>query len=132
MYRFNINGMKVRKIWIMKLVYRDDGYSRFSFGMGNHSNHRDIRLDIALSAKDWWHFTNGVCRVLVFTPIRGNFWLDAVSILRFVIFFFFLFFLFLFFCFFQEHNAATSLFSLLQIGALKSCVSSYIRWQILN
>ena len=41
--------------------------------------------------------------------------------------FFFLFFLFLFFCFFQEHNAATSLFSLLQIGALKSCVSSYIR-----
>lgn len=76
----------------MKLVYRDDGYSRFSFGMGNHSNHRDIRLDITLSTEDWWHFTNGVYRVVVFTPIRGNFWLDAVSILRFVIFFFPFFF----------------------------------------
>lgn len=63
---------------------------------------RDIRLDITLSMERLMAFHNGACRVSVFAPIRGNFWLDAVSILR---------------DHFFKNRMQLPLFSLLQIGA---------------
>lgn len=63
---------------------------------------RDIRLDITLSMERLMAFHNGTCRVSVFASIRGNFWLDAVSILR---------------DHFFKNRMQLPLFSLLQIGA---------------
>lgn len=63
---------------------------------------RDIRLDVTLSMERLMAFHNGACRVSVFASIRGNFWLDAVSILR---------------DHFFKNRMQLPLFSLLQIGA---------------
>lgn len=103
----------------MKLVYRDDGYSRFSFGMGNHSNHRNIRyntVDGRLMAFHKRCVSSGcfysyswkfLARRSINSSIRD------------------LFFSFFFSCFFKN-TMQLPLFSLLQIGALNPRVELYM------